>query len=59
MIRADEQFRFRHRESLGDLHQYVIEQEDEQPIPTTAVKSTISGRVGPKIIKLDDDPPPA
>jgi len=49
--------RFRHREGLGDLHQYVVEQEDEPPIPIPSAKVNGS-RTGPKVIKLDDDPPP-
>ncbi|CAD6568844.1 MAG: hypothetical protein TREMPRED_004793 [Tremellales sp. Tagirdzhanova-0007] len=46
--------RFRHRESLNDLHQYVIEQE----IPSTAPSPRQNDRPGPKVIKLDDDLPP-
>ncbi|KAK8866030.1 hypothetical protein IAR55_001181 [Kwoniella newhampshirensis] len=41
--------RFRHREGLSDLHQYVIEEGIVKPTTTT--------RPGPKVIKLDDEPP--
>ncbi|WWD17771.1 hypothetical protein CI109_102212 [Kwoniella shandongensis] len=40
--------RFRHREELADLHQYVIEEE----VPVS--KRTV--RPGPKVIKLDPEP---
>ncbi|ORY33706.1 hypothetical protein BCR39DRAFT_518688 [Naematelia encephala] len=42
--------RYRHREGLGDLHQYVIEEENIKPLPD---------RPGPKVIKLDDEPQPS
>jgi hypothetical protein len=51
--------RFRHREGLGDLHQYVVEQEDEPPIPIPKINGngsgSTNGRTGPKVIKLDDE----
>nr|XP_018267047.1 uncharacterized protein I303_01030 [Kwoniella dejecticola CBS 10117]OBR89205.1 hypothetical protein I303_01030 [Kwoniella dejecticola CBS 10117] len=45
--------RFRHREGLPELKQYVIEEEADGPNSTTMS----GGRPGPNIIKLDDDPP--
>jgi hypothetical protein len=39
--------RYRHREGMGDLHQYVIE---EDPI---RVKPVVEPK-GPKVINLDD-----
>lgn len=43
--------RFRHREGLGDLHQYVIGEDDTQP-PTGSKEAK-----GPKVISLDDPKP--
>ena len=45
--RATKQRRFRHREQMGDLHQYVIE-EEPPPVPPKDK--------GPKVIKLDNEP---
>lgn len=42
--------RYRHREGLGDLHQYVTDEEASPP-PS-------KDRPGPRVIKLDDDLPP-
>jgi hypothetical protein len=39
--------RYRHREGLGDLHQYVIEEDPVRAKPITQQK-------GPKVINLDD-----
>ena len=44
--------RFRHREGMGDLHQYVIEED-----PIRAPKPTPVVHRGPKVINLDDRPP--
>ncbi|KAK1926542.1 hypothetical protein DB88DRAFT_482226 [Papiliotrema laurentii] len=46
--------RFRHRENMGDLHQYVIEEEPFKP-PSPRPTS----RPGPPVINLDDSPPPS
>ncbi|WWC86372.1 uncharacterized protein L201_001248 [Kwoniella dendrophila CBS 6074] len=45
--------RFRHRESLADLHQYVVEEPTSQPTPSPG-----GAKTGPRIIKLDDEPQP-
>ncbi|WOO85233.1 uncharacterized protein LOC62_06G008733 [Vanrija pseudolonga] len=41
--------RFRHREGLGDLHQYVVEEEDPHPLPPVPKP--------PRVINLDDNSP--
>ncbi|OCF31114.1 hypothetical protein I316_07246 [Kwoniella heveanensis BCC8398] len=46
--------RFRHREGMADLKQYVI--EEEVFVPPRPVSSN-GRRPGPKVIKLDDEPP--
>ena len=45
----DTDLRYRHREGLGDLHQYVIE---EDPIRVKPVMQ--QSQKGPKVINLDD-----
>lgn len=47
--------RFRHREGMGDLNQYVIE-EDPFKAPSAA-SSAAGSRPAPPIIKLDDPAP--
>ncbi|WVQ85240.1 hypothetical protein IAT38_007405 [Cryptococcus sp. DSM 104549] len=47
--------RFRHREGMSDLKQYVVEEED---LPKPVLSPSSSGsRPGPRVIKLDDEPP--
>jgi hypothetical protein len=41
--------RYRHREGLGDLHQYVIEEDPVRAKPVIQQPSK-----GPKVINLDD-----
>jgi len=41
--------RYRHREGLGDLHQYVIEED-----PVRAKPVAQQPQKGPKVINLDD-----
>ncbi|KAL1410400.1 hypothetical protein Q8F55_004410 [Vanrija albida] len=41
--------RFRHREGLQDLHQYVVEEEDAHPLPAVPKP--------PRVINLDDNSP--
>ncbi|WVW82428.1 hypothetical protein I302_104438 [Kwoniella bestiolae CBS 10118] len=45
--------RFRHHEGLAELYQYVIEEEVVSKPPP----SLNGGKPGPKVIKLDDEPP--
>lgn len=46
--------RFRHREGMGDLHQYVIE---EDPTRSSKPNPTPTPQRGPRVINLDDRPP--
>ncbi|RSH92781.1 hypothetical protein EHS25_008227 [Saitozyma podzolica] len=46
--------RFRHREGMGDLHQYVCEEDELEPAKTAQPATR-----GPRVIKLDDEPAPA
>ncbi|GFZ43645.1 hypothetical protein JCM24511_01365 [Saitozyma sp. JCM 24511] len=46
--------RFRHREGMGDLHQYVCEEDELEPAKTAQPATK-----GPRVIKLDDEPAPA
>nr|XP_019014839.1 uncharacterized protein I206_00926 [Kwoniella pini CBS 10737]OCF53620.1 hypothetical protein I206_00926 [Kwoniella pini CBS 10737] len=45
--------RFRHREGMSEMKQYVIEEEADKPVST----SSSSAKSGPKVIKLDDEVP--
>ena len=49
--------RFRHRESMGDLHQYVIEEEPFKPSKAPAGAGSSWSRQGPPVINLDDPAP--
>ena len=49
LYRNDTDVRYRHREGLGDLHQYVIEED-----PVRAKPVMQQPQKGPKVINLDD-----
>ena len=49
LYRNDTDIRYRHREGLGDLHQYVIEEDPVRAKPVIQQPSK-----GPKVINLDD-----
>lgn len=41
--------RFRHHEGLGDVYQYVVDEEETKPVAVETPK-----KAGPKVISLDD-----
>lgn len=48
--------RFRHREGLGEIKQYVVDEESTPPSTAGPVASG-SSKPGPKVISLDDPDP--